>query len=77
MIAASPSTSQVTEILQHLEAVEQGAYEHQVDAHLAEGLQQARNQQVKKFGIRDVEASTAEIIDRHRVAPTSNPSIRA
>ncbi len=69
MITPSPATPQVTDILRHLEAAEQNAYEHQVDAHIEEGLRQAHDPQAEKFGIHDVETSTSKIIDRHRVAP--------
>jgi hypothetical protein len=69
MINPAPATPQVTDILRHLEAAEQSAYEHQVDAHIEEGLGQALDPKVEKFGIHNVETSTSKIIDRHRVAP--------
>ncbi len=69
MKTPAPATPQVTDILRHLEAAEQSAYEQQVDAHIEEGLRQAVDPKTEKFGIHDVATSTSKIIDRHRVAP--------
>ena len=64
------------EILRHLEAVEQTAYDRAVDQQIAEGLKQARDSSVKKFTIADVEASTEVIVARYLPDLGSQPKFQ-
>jgi hypothetical protein len=67
---------EATELLRHLEAVEHSAYDRAVDLQIAEGLKQARDPNVKKFSIADVEASTAAIIASYQPDLGSSPKVQ-
>ena len=75
-MANTATSIETTEILRHLEAVEQTAYDRAVDQQIAEGLKQARDSSVKKFSIADVEASTEVIVARYQPDLGSQPKFQ-